>query len=446
MRKITKIENIKLTPIKRKKVAAYARVSTGHTEQLHSLSAQISYYNSYIGSRGDWELVGIYTDAAVTGTKDDRPGLKKLLIDCRAQKIDMVIVKSITRLARNTVILLGTVRELKELGIDIFFEKENIHTLSSDGELMLTLLASFAQEESRSLSENIKWAVRKKFEQGQLFGGRDMLGYYIQEGTLHIIPEEAEIVKRIYQDYLSGMGIGKIAKNLNLEGVKSKSGGKWRHHVISRILRNERYTGDLLLQKTYHPDHINQKCIRNHGELPMYYVKDHHEAIIDRITFKKVQAEIARRKEVHNYGTPVASKRPHLFTGLIRCGLCKKHFQRRANPQTLGGAGWICSTMRNDGKASCPSRQIPEGILIDKTSEVLGTTDWSRETLLNNLKEIQVPEHYQLVYVFQNRQEKTVTWQYPTRSKSWTKEMREKAREKQLAAIERRRKQNGDSK
>lgn len=446
MRKITKIENTKLTPIKRKKVAAYARVSTGHIEQLHSLSAQISYYNSYIGSRGDWELVGIYTDAAVTGTKDDRPGLKRLLIDCRAQKIDMVIVKSITRLARNTVILLGTVRELKELGIDIFFEKENIHTLSSDGELMLTLLASFAQEESRSLSENIKWAVRKKFEQGQLFGGRDMLGYYIQDGALHIIPEEAEIVKRIYRDYLSGMGIGKIAKNLNLEGVKSKSGGRWRHHVISRILRNERYTGDLLLQKTYHPDHINQKCIRNHGELPMYYVKNHHEAIIDRITFKKVQVEIARRKEVHNYGTPAASKRPHLFTGLIRCGLCKKHFQRRANQQTLGGAGWICSTMRNEGKAVCPSRQIPEGILIDKTSEVLGTTDWNRETLLNNLKEIQVPEHYQLVYVFQNGQEKTVTWQYPTRSKSWTKEMREKAREKQLAAIERRRKQNGDSK
>ena len=231
MRKITKIENTKLTPVKRKRVAAYARVSTGHAEQLHSLSAQISYYNNYIGSRGDWELVGIYTDAAVTGTKDDRPGLKRLLTDCRAQKIDMVIVKSITRLARNTVILLGTVRELKELGIYIFFEKEHIHTLSSDGELMLTLLASFAQEESRSLSENIKWAIRKKFEQGQLFGGKDMLGYHIEDGTLHIIPEEAETVKRIYSDYLSGMGIGKIAKNLNLEGVKSKSGEIGRAHV-----------------------------------------------------------------------------------------------------------------------------------------------------------------------------------------------------------------------
>lgn len=440
MRKITKIENIKLTPIKRKKVAAYARVSTGHTEQLHSLSAQISYYNSYIGSRGDWELVGIYTDAAVTGTKDDRPGLKKLLIDCRAQKIDMVIVKSITRLARNTVILLGTVRELKELEIDIFFEKENIHTLSSDGELMLTLLASFAQEESRSLSENIKWAVRKKFEQGQLFGGSDMYGYRIKDGALHMIPEEAEIVKRIYRDYLSGMGIGKIAKNLNLEGVKSKTGGLWRDNVIGKILRNERYTGDLLLQKTYHPNHIDKKSVKNRGELPMYYVQDHHEAIIDRATFKKVQAEIARRKKECHYGTPATSRKPHLFTGLICCGLCGKHFRRKVDDRGPNDARWICSTLKERGKKFCPSRQIPEGILIDKTSEVLGRTDWDREVLLTHIKEIRIPEHHQLVYIFRDRRKIQVSWQYPRRSKSRTKEMREEAQERQRARIERRKK------
>lgn len=270
MRKITKIENTRLMPIKRKRVAAYARVSTGHEKQLHSLSAQISYYNSYIGSRGDWELIGIYADAAQTGTKDDRPEFQRLIKDARAHKIDMVIVKSITRLARNTVTLLKTVREFKDLQIDIYFEKENIHTLSADGELMLTLLASFAQEESRSVSENIKWAVRKKFEQGLLFGGRDMLGYHIEDGTLHIIPEEAAIVKQIYHDYLSGMGIGMIAKKLNQMGVKSKTGGLWRDNVISKILRNERYTGDLLLQKTYHLDHIDKKSVKNRGELPMY--------------------------------------------------------------------------------------------------------------------------------------------------------------------------------
>lgn len=443
MRKITKIENTKLTPIKRKRVAAYARVSTGHEEQLHSLSAQISYYNNYIGSRGDWELISIYTDAAVTGTKDDRPGLKRLLADCRAHKIDMVIVKSITRLARNTVILLSTVRELKDLQIDIFFEKENIHTLSSDGELMLTLLASFAQEESRSISENIKWAIRKKFEQGQLFGGSDMLGYCIKDGTLYVIPEEAEIVKQIYQDYLSGMGTAAIAKKLIQQDIKSKTGGLWNDCSISKILRNERYTGDLLLQKTYCPDHIGKRSIKNHGELPMYYVKDHHEAIIDRETFKNVQAEIARRKQKYNYGG--GDKRTYFFTGLIRCGLCGKHFQRRIDSRKPGRASWICSTYKEIGKTYCPSKQIPEDILICKTAEVLGITIWDRETLLGYIKEIRVPKHHQLVYVFRNGQEKTVAWQYPLRSKSWTEEMRKKAREKQLAAIERRRKQNGNN-
>ena len=167
MRKITKLESKAFLPVERKRVAAYARVSSGKDAQLHSLSAQISYYNHYIGSRGDWRLVGIYADEALTGTKEDRPEFLRLLKDCRTGKIDLVITKSLTRLARNTVTLLETVRELKALGIDIFFEKENIHTLSTDGELMLTLLASFAQEESRSASENMKWRIRKKFEQGR---------------------------------------------------------------------------------------------------------------------------------------------------------------------------------------------------------------------------------------------------------------------------------------
>lgn len=176
MRKIIKLEGSGARPVKRKRVAAYARVSSGKDAMLHSLSAQISYYNSYIGGRGDWELVGIYVDEALTGTKAERPEFQRMLTDCRAGKIDMVITKSITRFARNTVTLLGTARELKLLGIDIYFEKENIHTLSSDGELMLTLLASFAQEESRSVSENQKWRIRKMFEEGRPNTGR-MLGY-----------------------------------------------------------------------------------------------------------------------------------------------------------------------------------------------------------------------------------------------------------------------------
>ena len=208
MREITKIGGRNTQPVKRKRVAAYARVSSGKDAQLHSLSAQISYYNNYIGSRGDWELAGIYADEAMTGTKENRPQFQKLLSDCRAGKIDMVIVKSITRLARNTVTLLETARELKALEIDVFFEKENIHTLSTDGELMLTLLASFAQEESRSASENVKWRIRKNFERGIPTGG-GLFGYRFKDGMLQVVPEEAEIVKQIFNNFLSGMEIGR---------------------------------------------------------------------------------------------------------------------------------------------------------------------------------------------------------------------------------------------
>ena len=210
-RKITKLEKTALMPVKRKRVAAYARVSSGKDAQLHSLSVQISYYNEYIGNRGDWQLVKIYADEAMTGTRDDRPQFQQLLTDCRAGKIDMVITKSVTRLARNTLTVLNTARELKSLGIDIYFEKENIHTMSSDGELMLTLLATFAQEESWSASENQKWRIRKKFEQGYPNTG-NMLGYYLENGVLRVIPDEAEIVRQIYADFLSGMGINAIAK------------------------------------------------------------------------------------------------------------------------------------------------------------------------------------------------------------------------------------------
>lgn len=267
MREITKIEGQGAHPVKRRRVAAYARVSSGKDAQLHSLSAQISYYNSYIGSRGDWELIGIYADEAVTGTKDSRPEFQRLLTDCRAGKIDMVIAKSITRLARNTVTLLETARELKALDVDIFFEKENIHTLSTDGELMLTLLASFAQEESRSVSENVKWRIRKKFESG-IPTGSSMLGYQFKDGMLQVVPAEAEIVRQIFSDFLSGMGRVAIARKLNRMGLTTREGNPWGISSLYYILRNDKYTGNLLLQKTYSVDHVSKKHVINRGSFP----------------------------------------------------------------------------------------------------------------------------------------------------------------------------------
>lgn len=348
----------------------------------------------------------------------------------------MVIVKSITRLARNTVTLLETARELKNLEIDIYFEKENIHTLSTDGELMLTLLASFAQEESRSASENVKWRIRKNFERGIPSGGT-LLGYRFKDGMLQIVPEEAEIVKRIFCDFLDGMGVTAIAKKLNREGIPTRHGSLWSKSTIRGILQRETYTGNLLLQKTYRSDHITKKRMVNHGEVPMYYVEDSHEAIIDQKTFQKVQEEMKLRASKYAHPDTASPASPHLFTGLIRCGLCGRHFSYTHNASSKKPL-WLCSTFRAYGKAECPSQRIAENILIAKTSEVLGYDSWGREELLQNITEILVPEHNYLVYVFHDGHMQGVHWQNRSRRESWTPEMRQKARERELE----RRKQN----
>lgn len=442
MKRIIKLEGTKIRTFIRKRVAAYARVSSDKDAQLHSLSAQISYYNSYIGSREDWEFAGVYADEALTGTKDNRPEFQRMLADCRDGKIDMIITKSITRFARNTVTLLATIRELRDLGIDVYFEKENIHTLSADGELMITLLAAYAQEESYNVSENQKWRIRRMFEQGRPNTGR-MLGYRLKNDVLQIVPEEAEIVKMIFNDYLSGMGKNAIMKKLVRMGVPTLSGGQWRESTVLGILTNEKYTGDMLLQKTYRLDHISKKVMVNRGEKRKYFVENSHEPIIDKDTFAKVQQELARRAEKFQPNAPFSSEYP--FTGLIRCGFCGGYFRRK-----IANAGskyakpvWICNTFNTYGKDICSAQQIPEKILIEKTSEVLGTAGWDRETLLSYISEIWVPEHNLLMYVFRDGSTEEVAWQNPSRRESWSDEMKQTARERQLRMIERRRKDDG---
>ena len=442
MKRIIKLEGTKIRTFVRKRVAAYARVSSDKDAQLHSLSAQVSYYNSYIGSREDWEFAGVYADEALTGTKDNRPEFQRMLADCRNGKIDMIITKSITRFARNTVTLLATIRELRDLGIDVYFEKENIHTLSADGELMITLLAAYAQEESYNVSENQKWRIRRMFEQGRPNTGR-MLGYRLKNGVLQIVPEEAEIVKMIFNDYLSGMGRNLIVKKLIRMGVPTLSGGQWRESTVLGILMNEKYTGDMLLQKTYRLDHISKKVMVNRGEKRKDFVENSHEPIIDKDTFAKVQQELARRAEKFQPNAPFSSEYP--FTGLIRCGFCGGYFRRK-----IANAGskyakpvWICNTFNTYGKDICSAQQIPEKILIEKTSEVLGTAGWDRETLLSYISEIWVPEHNLLMYVFRDGSTEEVAWQNPSRRESWSDEMKQTARERQLRMIERRRKDDG---
>ena len=279
-----------------KNVAAYCRVSSGKDAMRHSLAAQVSYYSELIQNHAGWEYAGVYADEAVTGTKDSRENFRRMLSECRAGKIDMVITKSISRFARNTVTLLETVRELKMLGVDVYFEEQNIHSLSADGELMLTILASYAQEESRSASENQKWRIKKNFEEGKPWSST-LLGYRNVNGRYEIVPEEAKTVRMIFAWYLEGAGATPIRNRLNAMGIKTRKGNSWSRSPILKLLRNYAYTGNLILQTTYRENYITKRSVKNNGEKPMYHAQGSHEAIIDMDTFNRVQEEIQRRAE-----------------------------------------------------------------------------------------------------------------------------------------------------
>ena len=242
------------------RVAAYARVSSGKDAMLHSLSAQVSYYSNLIQNHPGWLYCGVYADEALTGTKENRTEFQRLLVECRAGNIDLIITKSISRFARNTVVLLQTVRELKSMEVDVYFEEQNIHSMSADGELMLTILASYAQEESLSASENQKWRIKKNFEDGKPWSGQ-VLGYRYENGVYIVKPEEAEIVRSIFADYLSGMGIEAIMKKLNAQGKTSRNGHAWCRSSVRKVLGNYSYTGNLLLQTTFRENHITKKTL-----------------------------------------------------------------------------------------------------------------------------------------------------------------------------------------
>lgn len=407
-----------------KRVAAYARVSSGKDAMLHSLSAQVSYYSDLIQHTPGWQYVGVYADEAITGTKDSRINFQRLLRDCEAGLIDMVITKSISRLARNTVTLLETVRALKDIGVDVFFEEQNIHTMSADGELMLTILASYAQEESLSASENQKWRVRRNFEQGKPWNGT-MLGYRYHKGTLVIVPEEAETVRRIYRNYLSGLGAVAIMKKLNAEGISSRFGNAWNKSGVMRVLRNYTYTGNLLLQTTYSENHLTKRKVTNTGQHPQYHVEGSHEAIIDIGTYDSVQSEIARRAEKHTH--PGQKKNTYPFTGRLVCACCGKHYRRKI---TKARPVWICPTFNTMGKMACPSKQIPEETLYHVAADALGLDTYSEDAFLSRITDVVVENDNVLIFHFKDGTESVKRWQDRSRSESWTEDMKEAARQK----------------
>lgn len=407
------IQKVKFSPAppRRKRVAAYARVSSGKDAMLHSLAAQVDHYSGYIRSHPGWEYVGVYADEAKTGTKDSREQFQRLLADCRSGKIDHIITKSISRFARNTVTLLESVRELKKLGVSVYFEEQNIDTSTADGELLLSILASYAQEESLSASENQKWRVRQNFENGQPWRGF-MLGYRYKDGQYIVIPEEAEIVKSIYADFLGGKGVTAIMKRLNEEGVLTQQGFTWHKSAITRILKNYTYTGNLLLQTKFRENHLTKRTLRNQGQLPQYHAADTHEPIIDIGTYNLVQLEMVRRAE--KFGKPQTSAN-YAFTGMITCEGCDKHYRRKV---TATGPVWICSTYNTLGKSACPSKAIPEATLMEVASSVGEIT---AVTACNNNT---------LVFTLADGTQSVKRWQDRSRAESWTPEMRSAAGQK----------------
>lgn len=404
-----------------KRVAVYARVSSGKDAMLHSLSAHISAYSELIQKHSGWQYVGVYADEAKTGTKDSRENFQRLLADCRAGKVDMIITKSISRFARNTVTLLGTVRELKALEVDVFFEEQNIHTLSSDGELMMTILAGYAEEESRSTSENMKWRIKKNFEEGKPWDGT-ILGYRYKNGAYVVEPSEADIVRRIFHEYLAGKGIVAIANGLNEDGLKTRFGNDWNKGGISKILRNYTYTGNLILQKTFRENFITKKTLINNGELPKYCATDTHEAIISLEDFEAVQTEIEKRAERYVPADRIYTNR-YPFTGLITCEICGKNYRRKV---THTGPVWICSTYNKKGKSVCASKAIPENTLIAVTEEVIG----SIETTNDKITEIRAMNDNALVFCFKDGTKAVKQWQDRSRAESWTPDMKAAAAEK----------------
>lgn len=306
---------------RKRRVAGYARVSTDSEEQLTSYEAQVDYYTQYIRSNPDWEFVSVYTDEGISATNTKRrDGFNRMIADALAVKIDLIVTKSVSRFARNTVDSLSTIRKLKEAGCECYFQKENIFTFDGKGELLLTIMSSLAQEESRSISENVTWGQRKRFADGKVcMPYRHFLGYRKgADGQPEIVPEEAELVRRIYRMFMQGMTAHGIGKQLTAEGVPTPAGKTvWSASTIESILQNEKYRGDARLQKKFTVDFLQKKMKVNEGEVPQYYVENSHPAIIEPEEWDLVQAEFSRRKEM---GSRYSSS--GIFASRLICGDC----------------------------------------------------------------------------------------------------------------------------
>ena len=379
---------------KKRKVAGYARVSTDHEDQVTSYEAQVDYYTNYINSRDDWEFAGIYTDEGISATNTKhREGFKRMIADAKAGKIDLIVTKSVSRFARNTVDSLTTVRELKERGVEVYFEKENIYTLDSKGELLITIMSSLAQEESRSISENVTWGQRKRFADGKVsFAYSRFMGLDKgPDGKIVVNEEEAKVVRHIFSKFLEGMTPHAIAKELTEMGIKSPGGkDRWNQQTVRRMLSNEKYKGDALLQKEFTVDFLQKKVKKNEGEVPQYYVEGNHEAIISPAVFDLVQDELARRS---NNGKGGRYSGVTIFSNKIKCADCGSWYGAKVWHSTdqYRRVVYQCNRKYAGGEKCCTPHVTEDEIkaafieafnqLVAEKREILANTELIRDTL-----------------------------------------------------------------
>lgn len=380
--------------VQKTRVAAYCRVSTEFEEQESSYDVQVEHYTNYINSNPDWEMVEVYADDGISGTNTKkRDEFNRMIEDCKAGKIDMILTKSISRFSRNTVDCLKYTRELKDMNIAVFFEKENINTLDAKGEVLMTIMAALAQQESESLSANVRLGIQFRNQQGKVQINHNwFLGYTKDEdGKLVIVPEEAAIVQRIYAEYMDGRSFLQIKRSLEADGIKNGAGHtKWHESNIKQILTNEKYIGDALLQKTYTVNTLEKKRVNNNGIAPKYYVEGSHEAIIDKDVFLRVQAEIARRANILTDGKKRIYSSRYALSSIVFCEHCGDIFRRvKWNNRGCQSTVWRCVSrvLKKSSGIDCPARTIHEEVL--QAAVVTAVNDaWSRkDVILPELRE-----------------------------------------------------------
>lgn len=362
------------------RVAAYCRVSTDSDEPATSYEAQVEHYTEFIQKNPEGEFAGIYADDGISGTNTkNRDEFNRMIEDCEAGTIDMIITKSISRFARNTLDCLKYIRQLKDKNIPVFFEKEAINTMDTKGEVLITIMASLAQQESQSLSQNVKLGLQFRYQNGQVqVNHNHFLGYTKdEEGNLVIDPEQAEVVKRIYREYLEGYSMDKIAKGLEADGILTGAGKtKWWTSTINKILRNEKYIGDALLQKTYTTDFLNKTRVKNNGIVPQYYVEGNHEAIIPKDIFLRVQEELIRRRVVKTSanGKKRSYSCNHCFAQIVICDDCDEMFRRiHWNNRGCKSIVWRCLSRLEPTGQECHARTVNETVLENVVVQAINT-------------------------------------------------------------------------